>query len=115
MVLSVVQSGGGDQESTDSGFSHFLGQLQPKLFKIGKSLCVFLAGIKKKEYLCITKKREYMITNNQKRQYIDASEEFKQLQLKSIKRKKWFRKWGLRIGIAIAVVMAIAVVYVYLG
>ena len=55
------------------------------------------------------KKRKYMITNNHKRQHIDASEEFKQQQLKSIK------KWGLRIGIAIALLMAVAVVYVYLG
>lgn len=60
-------------------------------------------------------KGKFMITNNHKKQHIDASEEFKQQQLKSIKRKKWFRKWGLRIGIAIAVLMAIAVVYVYLG
>ena len=49
------------------------------------------------------------------RKIMDASEEFKQQQLRSIRRKKLLKKWGLRIGVIIALVMAAIVVFLYLG
>lgn len=48
------------------------------------------------------------------RRFMDAAEEYRYQQMRNFERRKWFDKWGLRIGILIALLMAGAVCFVYL-